>query len=54
MMAARAAALAIPGNDGSKPLVVFAGAAVEDEEEVEMPAPKLKGPAFKAKTKKEH
>lgn len=49
MMAARAAALAIPGNDGSKPLVVFAGAATHSDEEEEVaPAPKLKGPAFKS------
>jgi hypothetical protein len=34
MMAARASALRIPGNDGSAPLVVF------EEEEEEEPAPK--------------
>jgi hypothetical protein len=44
MMAARAAALRMPGNDGSKPLVVFAEAETEEsEEEAVLP----KKPAFR-------
>jgi hypothetical protein len=45
MMAARARALAIPGNIGSNPLVVFDEAEVVEEVEE---GPKLKGPAFKS------
>jgi hypothetical protein len=35
MMEARARALAVPGNDGSAPLVVFAPVAAGDDEEDE-------------------